>query len=212
MNIKKQMELARRGHILIYFSTHTINCGFTKANKLLYYLDCYHLLKYGRKVTHDVYCPLPEGPVPSDTYRRLNAIKEMISPDEGLSTDTTKNFKEYLSNFVGIKVKQISDNCSLQKIIPKIEFDPKWFSKSELDILSEVASEFKYATATQLSEKTHRELPYIVAKDEDSEEINLTLFLKYKELPEERIKEVVEIENEIKSMELNYNCPVHGIL
>ena len=210
MDVTKRIELTRRGNILIYFAQNTKTCGVTKANKLIYYLDCYHLFEYGRTVTRDTYNKLPEGPVPSDTYRRMTAIREMTNPQEGLSRDITENFKEFLFDFIDIKVEKISEGYDLYKIIPKKDFQSKWFSKSELEILSKVALELKYTTAKVLSEKTHKESPYKEA--EDTDKVDITLYLKDKGLSHEKINEVKDIENTIRSMEINYHCRSHGIL
>lgn len=210
MNLKKRIELTRIGNILIYFAKNTKNLGVTKANKLIYYLDCYHLLEYGRTITRDKYYKLPEGPVPSDTYRRLTSIREIEQPEEGLSKDITQNFHEFLAEYIKISVDKISKDVTIYRIISKQKFQPKWFSKSELKILHKIATNFNDATAKQLSEMTHRELPYISA--EDSEILDLKLFLKDKGLPQEKINEVIDIENTIKSMELNYHCDPDGIL
>ena len=78
MNLKNEVLLNKTANILIYMALNTEYCGLTKANKLLYYVDCYHLLEYGKKVTNEIYKKLPQGPVPEDTYIRLNAIVELI--------------------------------------------------------------------------------------------------------------------------------------
>jgi len=210
MDINKRIELTRIGNILIYFSKNTKYCGVTKVNKLIYYLDCYHLLKYGRTVTRDKYYKLPEGPVPMDIYRRLTSIREMIWQEDGLSKDIVENFDEYLFAYIKISVEKIAEGINLFKIVPRKYFQPKWFSLSERKIMLEIASKYKFTTAKTLIEMTHKELPYI--KADNSEEMDIKLFLKEKGLSPEKITEVTDIEDTIKSMEVNYHCKPHGIM
>jgi hypothetical protein len=139
----------------------------------------------------------------------MDAIREIVDPQDGLRKSAVTGFKEYLSNFINIKVIKITKKYSLFKIEAKTKFERKLFSDSEMKILEFVVKRFRYTSATKLSNMTHRELPF--RETEDSAAVDLSLFLKDKGLPEDKRKEVLEIENAIKSMEYNYHCKA-GIL
>ena len=172
----------------------------TKANKLLYYLDCYHLQKYGRSVTKDVYKKLPQWPVPSDTYDRLKSIVELRDITEEFYPSIDADFKEFFLEFIDIQIEQLSDSHRRFKIIAKKEFDSKYLSKSEIQILKEIAIQIKTATATELSDRTHRELPYINA--EENSIVDLKFFVKDK-VSEKKYSEIEYIEKVTDAMTLN---------
>ena len=201
MNFKQKLELTKIANILIYLADNTDNLGVTKANKLLYYLDCYHLQKYGRSVTKDVYKKLPQGPVPSDTYDRLKSIMELRDITEEFYSSIDSDFKEFFLDFIDIQIEQLSDSHRRFRIIAKKKFDNKYLSKSEMQILEEVAIQFKTATATELSNKTHKELPYINA--EENSVVDLKLFVKDKVSAAE-YSEIEYIEKVTDAMAINY--------
>jgi len=70
-----------------------------------------------------------------------------------------------------------------------------------MQILEEVAIRFKTATATELSNKTHKELPYINA--EENSVVDLKLFVKDKVSPAE-YSEIEYIEKVTNAMSINY--------
>ena len=108
MNLKKKIELNKLANIIIYLSKNTNYFGITKANKLLYYIDCIHMKKYGRKITKETYKKLPKGPIPSEFYDRIKSIIELSGIDcEEIYTSALKNFNEYLSNFISVTISDI---------------------------------------------------------------------------------------------------------
>ncbi len=67
-DIRFRFQLPKVINALAYFASHGIrDLTKLKAAKLLYYVDKYHLLKYGRPVIGDHYVCMDFGPVPSDT-------------------------------------------------------------------------------------------------------------------------------------------------
>jgi uncharacterized phage-associated protein len=60
-----------------------------KALKLIYFADRYHLRKYGRLVTNDIYYAMNYGPVPS-------SVKDIAEGSEFLG----EKEKEYASNYL----------------------------------------------------------------------------------------------------------------
>jgi len=202
MNLKKKLELNKIGNILIYLSQNTNFFGVTKANKLFYYIDCFHLLKYGRTVTREIYKKLPQGPVPSELYDRIKSIIELNNQDnEEIYVDDLRDFNEYLAGFIAIRTEEIPDGRKRHTIIAKREFEEKWFSESELSVIKEVAATFKDTNAKELTEKTHKEKPYL--STEENNKIDLKIYVKDK-ISAEQYAEIEHIEKTTDSMLINY--------
>ncbi len=107
-----------------------------KALKLIYFADRFHLRKYGRLVTNDIYLAMRYGPVPS-------AVKNIAESNDFLEDD----IKEYSNIYV-----EPSDNLVL-KSIDKI--DESVFSESDIEALNFAWKQFGKYTQFQLAELTH---------------------------------------------------------
>jgi len=196
-----EIELRRIANVLVFFAGNTENFGVTKANKLLYYLDCLHLLRHGRTVLKDKYIKNQLGPVPSETYNRLTVIHELnCLPEEDRREFNSDH--ELMFEYLTITPEQIHEDCILERIVPKKEFEPKWFSKSELEIMAELAKEHYNTTASELVRKTHEESPFKEAEMFDV--IDLKLFLKDHNMPQDDIDHIAHIEKVIDAISLNY--------
>ena len=202
MNRKAEIELRRIANILVYFANNTENLGLTKANKLLYYLDCLHLFRYGRVVIKDKYTKQWFGPVPTETYEKLNAIRIFNLSSEKDKKEFNLN-QEIMFEYIDIVPENIDTNCILDRIIAKKEFESLWFSKSEIEIMEELSKKYCYTTANELTHKTHNESPY--KKAEAGGDIDLKLFLKDNNMPQKDIDHIAHIEKEIASIALNYH-------
>jgi uncharacterized phage-associated protein len=122
-----------------------------KASKLLYFADKIHLNKYGRPITGDSYACMDRGPVPSIS---LNEMNEAIAPDE--STD-----KPALLNV--LEVKQGSHPIFFLR--EKRLFTSETFSRSELEVLQEVADTYGKMSAGRLIELSHKEPAWAKANE-----------------------------------------------
>lgn len=202
MNPNEKIRLTRVANALVYFASHTDRCGVTKANKLLYYLDCIHLERYGRVVTKDHYKKLPQGPVPDDAYDRLKALAELAGDTEEASPFAgVADFHEFLSDYLRIELVRLSEEATLRKLVPIKDFEPKWFSQSEIAVLKELAVKYRRTSAKLLSEATHSEAPYQGAYE--SGPVDLKLFVKDK-VSEQQYREIEQIEQEERAMEITY--------
>ena len=178
MNINSEKLKA----IILYFSINTKYLGKVKLAKLIYFLDFMHLKNYGRPVTYDNYVNLEHGPIPS-------TIKNLID-DAGENINSS-----ILKDTIKIEKKHRPTGNTMVKFIPIrdfSDFDKKYFSESELEILEAVASKFKYSTSDQIEEASHKESPWketeyldaipytLAAKDGDSKvtEREIELMLK----------------------------------
>lgn len=71
---------------IVYLASKTPG-GMTKytACKLLFLSDKYHLVRYGRTITGDLYCALPHGPVPTTILDILSLVVAEDEADERVS-------------------------------------------------------------------------------------------------------------------------------
>jgi len=194
MSFKDKIRLNKIVNILIYFANHIDNFGLTKANKLLYYTDCLHLQKYLRPVIDDVYRKDDEGPVPQEVYLRLKSLDPLCN-EEDFERDG------YFGNFLQIEPEAIH-TYTLHKIKAIKEFDSRWLSDSEIEIIKLIAEKHKTTTAKELSLKTPEEAPWREAKMYG--EINLSLYVKG-EIEPAKYEYIKNSEALKKDIVLNYN-------
>ncbi|RZB35728.1 MAG: hypothetical protein SRB2_02855 [Desulfobacteraceae bacterium Eth-SRB2] len=118
---------------IIYFANNTIYCGKTKLLKLLYFLDFRHFKQTGKSITDLDYYAWDMGPVPKDLF---NELTEKMNPD------------------LKAAIHDLPQE-GFQKIRPKKNFDPQYFSNREMKMLEEIAIIFKNAKADEMVESTH---------------------------------------------------------
>ena len=120
---------------IIYFAKNTKYCGKTKIFKLLSELDFEHFKQTGKSVTGLDYSAWPRGPVSSELFEELSG---RMLPDLAKA----------------IKIVLVGE---LQQIVPRKQFDSKYFTKREKKLLSNFVEIFKDATAEQMKGSSHRE-------------------------------------------------------
>ena len=168
--------------IILYFSINTKYLGKVKLMKLIYFLDFMHLKNYGRPITYDNYVNLEHGPIPSTIKNLIDDAGEDIG--SSIFRDTIK-----------VEKKARPTGNIMIKFIPKRkfeDFDRKYFSESEFEILEAVTNKFKNSTSDQIEDASHKESPWketeyldpipytLAAKDVDSKvtEKEIELLLK----------------------------------
>lgn len=120
-----------------------------KIHKLLYFADKLHLLRFGRPIIGDRYFALEYGPVASQAQNRLDSAAETLveqGPDE-----TAALFAGFAKMVPGARYPVV---------VAVGDVDAKVFSRSDLEILSEVVQRYGQMTAAALSQITHREAAY----------------------------------------------------
>lgn len=109
-----------------------------KLIKLVYFADRFHLRRYGRPISNDIYLAMPLGPVGS-------SIKDIAEFSDFL--DETE--REYAATYLG--------HGGLENTIVSIaDVDIDVFSKSELKALDFAYNEFGSKSALALVDITHR--------------------------------------------------------
>jgi len=108
-----------------------------KVFKILYFADQKHLARFGRPVTGDSYVAMKHGPVPSNIYDILKAIKsDSIFADYG---------KQYASFF------DVKSHFVKAKALVDLEF----LSETDIECLNEAILENKNLSFNELTDKSH---------------------------------------------------------
>jgi len=145
----KHYDVKKIANTIIYFIDNNVkSLGITKLMKLFFYADKYHLEKYGKPIFNHTYTKLPRGPVPTWLY---SIIRTAIS---GASDFDFQSEVEVFNKYIGVQEKNDGEFTRIE-FIKKQQFDQKFFSKSQINILNQIINEFKNITATDISEKSH---------------------------------------------------------
>ena len=169
-----QYSIEKVANAIIFFVEKNIeHFGKTKLMKLMYFADKEHLEKFGRVMFYDNYRKLPRGPVATFTYN-------IISSTDANDGDDFKSYIDNFSDFVEIQKKDINQKNSATRFNPKNSFDNTFFSKSEIEILENIAKKYKTYTKEQISEESHSLKEYINTDMNDF--INISDMTENKEL------------------------------
>lgn len=122
---------------IVYFLRATKHCHTLKLFKLLNFADFEHFRQKGRTITGLEYRALPKGPVPTALF-------------EELKRGGDKDLRMAVGLF-DIK-DEITDDLLRRDLKPRAEFEGKWFTKRELQILERVAEFFRDLLAEDMSE------------------------------------------------------------
>lgn len=120
------------------------NVGETVLYKLLYFIDFDYYEKYGKSITGLTYVRNHYGPTPTRSF--VDVVKQMESNDE-LEVISTKYFKNIQ-----------------KKYLPNKKSDLHELEAKELQHINETLARLGDKTATELSELSHYDTPWVVAK------------------------------------------------
>ena len=170
-DIRFRFQLPKVLNALAYFASHGIrDLTKLKAAKLLYYVDKYHLLKYGRPVIGDRYVCMDFGPVPSDTLNFLNNAL-------GREVEYGPKFEPVGELFERTLKIEPGKNPVLAAAS---EPDTSVFSASDIEALDHVIEEYGNCSASELVDLTHADatwqVPDRVREAGGTEEIPYQLF------------------------------------
>ncbi len=120
------------------------NVGETVLYKLLYFIDFDYYEKTGQSITGLAYVRNHYGPTPTRSF--VDVVKQMEANDE-LEVVSTKYF-----------------NNTQKKYLPNKKTDLRGLSASELQHINETLARLADKTANELSELSHKDTPWRVAK------------------------------------------------
>jgi uncharacterized phage-associated protein len=146
MTVRFQFEFPRVRAVLMYMASQDVpELTKYKICKLVFLADKFHLVKYGRIITGDKYCALPNGPVPSRTLNLLNAVIDGDLQNE--------------------EAKSLSDSLELDRRFenPRFKaasFDASELSQSDVMALDKIIAEYGHMGFGELKAITHSVFAY----------------------------------------------------
>lgn len=138
-----------------------------KICKLLYYVDKYHLLRFGKPVIGDMYVHLDNGPVPS---KSLDIMNEVICRDKIFITTGVTN-KDKLKEYVKVK-KHFGHSFPVFETIKEANLD--CLSASEQEAIRDTIKRYGKCSPLELIELTHKDASW--QETQNTEEIDYRLF------------------------------------
>lgn len=128
---------------IVFFAMRTRKFGKIKLFKLLYFLDFEHFKLTGRSVTGLDYNAWKMGPVPVALFEEIKSPQ----PD--------------LAEAVAFTERDVGGEFAMLAMAPRVDFDPKHFSRRELKIMNELVERYYDTPAGRMIEDTHLEnLPW----------------------------------------------------
>lgn len=185
-----RFNLAKYIQALVFFSKNGVtDLTKLKAAKLFFFADKEHLLKYGRPIIGDVYYALNLGPVPSqaDDFFDEAGAAHLTGP----STPEQEEFLRYLDI--------VQDYWP--RFVASGEEDFQVFSKSDLEILAEVAKKYGKLHWKKLVELSHDEPAFKRADQERRPNGRAPMpYETFFEGTDSTMKEVAEAEQEHRNL------------
>lgn len=137
--------------IIGYLADKIDKLYITKLMKLFYYIDFISYSEREASITNDVYYKLPYGPVPSFIK---SEIDNLAKPTMG------SGIESQLLGYVKLQESEEKNG----KIIVNTDkgYNVKNLSKYELDLIDEIIKKIGKKTAKVLTNKTHKEKPYLM--------------------------------------------------
>ncbi|OGG61839.1 hypothetical protein A3C87_00375 [Candidatus Kaiserbacteria bacterium RIFCSPHIGHO2_02_FULL_49_34] len=120
------------------------NVGMTVLYKLLYFIDFDYYEKYGEQLMGLTYFKNTHGPAPREFKKVVDAMKEK-------------------GEVVEVKSKYFAHEQ--KKFLPTAEPNLALLNGRELEMIDDVLSRYSDKSATQLSDMSHRDTPWRVAKN-----------------------------------------------
>lgn len=133
---------------MVVFFTERMQPWKTKLNKLLFYADFVMHKQTGYSISGVQYRAIPMGPVPNN----FNSIFEYLANNNHVDV----NYTPFPDGGIGEQFKPNS----------KRAFHAELFSKSELQIVENIAERFKNTSTSEIIELSHKEKAWKENKDE----------------------------------------------
>lgn len=145
-------ERERIQNVALFFVKNTKNVSVAKLCKLFYFLDMEEYLKTGFPVTGLQYRAKSRGPVPIEIWADVQNKK-------------AEQYTYFDLNEVIRKVKPRSSKATEDETIltakKNKDFNPVYFSESELKALEVIAQRYVDSSGTEMSEESHlKEAPW----------------------------------------------------
>ena len=156
------MNIAKFKNILLYILERCAgkpNVGETVLYKLLYFSDFNYYELYEEHLSGATYRKLPYGPVPNN----LNSIISKMIEEESIN-----------------RVKTKYHNYPQTRYLPLIKADLTQLKASETEVINKVIDQMSDWSASDISNYSHKDLPWIASKDGEIIDYELAF---YRETP-----------------------------
>lgn len=151
MDSKKDIELLLSPAVYVLSKMGKI--GKHKLFKLLYFADKYHLSKFGRPVTHDIYIAMVNGPVPSRLYDYLKGVAGKNSipiPEDFL--DELRKYIAFVEPFYVINLKPFNPDYLSEKQVKSLDNAIAEYGKMSFDELTNLSHDAAWNSAIRNTE------------------------------------------------------------
>lgn len=184
-----QYDIEKLIDILVLLAKNGQKLNKLRITKLLYFIDKYHIRKYGRFVLNDRYHRLPLGPIPSLS---LNYINDFFKPEIRISGK--KVGKNPLEGYFSATKYRNYDALSLKR-----DVNLNSLSDSELEAIEQVIKKYGNFPTSRLVNISHSDKTW--KETSEPSEIEPKFFLEG--LPEDQkdaIEKLMEIDQENDSV------------
>jgi uncharacterized phage-associated protein len=157
MKRQQNHKLIKLANAIIYFIDKDVqDLGTTKLMKLFYFADKFHINETTKPIFNYDYVKKPRGPVLSEIHSIIKSIQVDSEDDDYEESD--RIFKEYIT------VKRVDSNSSNTIFTKNREFDSRYFSQKEIEVLDSVVLKFKNISKDEISELSYKENSWKKAK------------------------------------------------
>jgi uncharacterized phage-associated protein len=132
-------------NLILYIASHSRvkSLGVTKLWKLIYFIDAESIRNFGKSITGSEFIKYEHGPVPS----RGEKILKQLRKNGQLITENKRHHEHNMTNVSALA-----------------KYETRVFSKDELEIMMSICSRYGTYTAQELSELSHLEPSWRLAK------------------------------------------------
>ena len=155
-------------------SAHDPRFGAVKLNKLLFYADFITYAVLGKPITGVEYVKLPHGPAP----KMLVPIRDAMAEDNEIRVEERLSY---------------SGGYPQQRIAPLRNANTSLFTRAEIAFVDAVIQMSWKMTGSELSQITHADLPWNVAREEKDTIPYAAMFLSECEVSQEDCKRAEEL-------------------
>jgi uncharacterized phage-associated protein len=142
MNYPFEFNLDKGIEAILHIAQKVDDPTFHRISKIMYFADRKHLEKYGRFICGDSYVAMKHGPVPSEIYDILKAVK----------ADAVLSLKPYEA------AKKVQSAFSVQEqyeVKHLREANLDFFSESDLECLNYSIENYRDLSFDELTELSH---------------------------------------------------------
>ncbi len=141
--VRYEIDYDKTIETIVWLAHQKPNIDIYHVAKVLFYADKMHINRYARPITADVYIKVEYGPLPSGT-------RDLITKNDWLSPDHLCSVSDALE----------INNEKYKNIAAKREPDLNYFSKTDIECLTEALDKYGNLSFDELYKLSHAEKCY----------------------------------------------------